>query len=511
MVDEIVDDAVAANNAVKAGMEETMGQVAGYATNGQSNATGDGSMGVDSEGRKIYPYIPQGRNMQDVLTVMSACVSAGVPLVLVGLPGGGKTSLVQAAATAMKRNLNYVSMATMSIEDISGVMHAVPDKKGRLVTKYALPWWEINVLDDDEKATRGEQNGSILFLDEMNTANPSVQKAFLPILAGSHFPSGDTFTKNTAIIGAMNPTALSDGDELSEAMKNRICFIAFEPDGADVSDGFQNRWRSYTPMKVPTSGKTAAQAERDEKRLAKIVDEHVQKHYSGNYTRMREDDDSPYMAGVVKGDLNEEFIFEQAFASQRSWDNMVKILSHLNFNNIDANQHQIEMVINGTIGRIVGQKFFNDLRSKLKNLVSLKDFLKYDDVNEIDLSGYTINQMAKIWTEMVEYLKKAKGRDPNVKKIYDLAIHIKNSGSGDLFQSHTFTNDMYKGAFFKKIAWEKLDADGNVVRDENGKPVYITNVVEMNKREHEYRNYIQKVVMKDIWDIETNFNRNQKA
>lgn len=495
-----------ASKSVKDGMMESMGQAAGFEDTDQLNATGDGSMGVDEDGRKIYPYIPQGRNMQDVMTVMSACIAAGVPLVLVGLPGGGKTSLVQAAAKAMKRNLNYVSMATMSIEDIAGVMHAVPDSRGRLVTKYAMPWWELNTLDDDEAAQRGERNGSILFLDEMNTANPSVQRAFLPILAGNHFPSGARFTKHTAIIGAMNPTALSDGDELSEAMKNRICFISFEPDGNDVSDGFRKRWRSYEPMAVPSSGKDAQKAMEDEKRLAKIVDDFVQKKYAGNYTRMRTDNDNPQMAGIVAGDLNEEFIFEQAFASQRSWDNMVKILSNLDFDNIDQNIHQVEMVINGTIGRIIGKDFFNELRGVLKNIVSLKDLLKNENVEDIDLSGFTINQMAKIWTEMVDYLKKAKPNDPNVKKVFDFAIHIKNSRNGDLFQSSTFTNEMWKSEFFKKIAWPALGEDGKQIKDKDGNPVYLTKLTDINKASREYRNYLHKE-LSDVWAIETNQNR----
>lgn len=454
------------------------------------NPEDDGSW-VDELGRKWYPYIPQGANVQAVLTLTTACLDAGVPVMYVGYPGTGKTTLLTALANTLQRNLYYLSMATMSVEDVAGVMHTKEDKKGRLVTRYANPWWQIGILDDDENARLGKGNAGILGLDEFNTASPSTQRGFLAILAGNRFPSGDKFTKRTGIIGAMNPAGQSDADELSEATKNRICWIPFTPDGNDVRDGFQKRWRSKEPMHIPLVKKSPEQIEKDAIRIAYIVTDYVDNHFDGEYSRLRDDNDNPYVMGVVEGDENAEFIFDQTFASQRSWNNLIEILARLDIDNYDEISNVIEMAVYGTIGRPIGQAFLNELHNKLKEVLTLRELLHLGK-DKIPWDSLSTNQFAGIWSEMVKYCKKARLGDTNIKKIFDLAIACHNE-RGDLFNGATFVNELYKGEFFDKIQWPKLDANGDQIVDpQTHKPARITDLRENKKLTRKYRNELKE-------------------
>lgn len=448
---------------------------------------------IDEHGRKWYPYIPQGERVQQVLLVMQACIDAGVPVVLIGYPGTGKTSLIEALSMALERNMHYISIADMSVEDIAGVMHTMTDSKGRLITKYAMPWWQLNILDDEDDAHAGRGNAGVLVVDELNATSISTQRAFLPILATRIFPSGEHFSNKTAIIGAVNPDNQSGGEELSDAMDNRICWIPFAPEYNDVSDGFVKRWKSKKPMPVPVIKKSCQAIEQSEVRLAEIVNEYVKTHLSGEYTVLKNPDENPASVGVVPGDKNDEFRYDQTFASQRTWDALIRIIARLDYENgIDKMASLLELVIYGTIGRSVGVNFMKYLKNALEKGMGLTDLLERmpdgDKPDRIPWNSLSSNQIIGVWDDMEKYCLKAKPNDDNVKKIYDLVIMIYQN-RGDLFESNVFQNKLYKNEIFAKIPWYDVN--------ENGVKTLVTDETERRRRTREYRTKLKKLTIED--------------
>ncbi|MDA8061421.1 MAG: ATP-binding protein, partial [Actinomycetota bacterium] len=102
---------------------------------------------------------------------LAACVEAGVPVILWGPPGVGKSSAVRAVAAELGMHLETVIASIREPSDFAGL----PMRVGGSV-ELAPPRWARNIVD---------HGGGIVFYDEISTAPPAVQAALLrPILEG---------------------------------------------------------------------------------------------------------------------------------------------------------------------------------------------------------------------------------------------------------------------------------------------------------------------------------------
>ncbi|MCT7846422.1 MAG: MoxR family ATPase, partial [Lactobacillus iners] len=163
--------------------------------------------------KKFYPYIAQGANAKQMFNIMQACIRAGVPFGLVGNPGVGKTATIEAMAKTLGRDLINLSLSTMLPEDIAGLpfpakINIGSDKNEQMVDAacYAMPVWQQRLLHN---------SNAILFLDEFSTAIPTTQHAFLQLVQNRRLPGSDLpFSKNVAIIIAMNPADQAGGSSL---------------------------------------------------------------------------------------------------------------------------------------------------------------------------------------------------------------------------------------------------------------------------------------------------------
>lgn len=142
----------------------------------------------------------------------------GLPILLWGPPGIGKTGMIRAFARSTGLPHERLSPAERG-EGQFGVV-PVPREDGML--HYPPPDW-----------AKKFERGGILFVDEINTAAPALQAPLLGLVQlrtiGSH-----TLGSRTRCIGAANETVHAAGGwDLAPALANR--FGHFEFDGLDTS------------------------------------------------------------------------------------------------------------------------------------------------------------------------------------------------------------------------------------------------------------------------------------
>jgi AAA domain (dynein-related subfamily) len=143
--------------------------------------------------------------------------AVGIPTLLWGKPGEGKSSFIEGLARPGFPVLTIIA-SIHDPTDFSGLPIAKGDK-----VHYAIPEW----------VTTFEETGQgILFLDELTTAPPSVQAALLRVVlerkVGFHkLPDG------VRIVAAANPPDLMTGGwELTPPLRNRFLHVQWSLDTA---------------------------------------------------------------------------------------------------------------------------------------------------------------------------------------------------------------------------------------------------------------------------------------
>src|ERR1700722_11748674 len=113
------------------------------------------------------PAAGGGTGLNPTLEAMAVALAAGMPVLLWGSPGTGKSS----AAIQLARHLNlHVEVVIASIRepaDFSGL----PVVSNGVVT-LAPPAWALSLV---------QAGGGVLFFDEISTAPPAVQSALLRV------------------------------------------------------------------------------------------------------------------------------------------------------------------------------------------------------------------------------------------------------------------------------------------------------------------------------------------
>src|SRR3974377_1526930 len=143
---------------------------------------------------------------------LGVAVAAGVPVLLWGAPGTGKTSAIRAMAQAMDLPCETVIASIREPSDFAGLPIVVGD-----VVRFAPPAWARRLAE----AGRG-----LLFLDELSTAPPAVQGALLRRRQGGG-------------VGPPPhpPEQPADGWALSAPLANRLCHLAWQANPRAVADG----------------------------------------------------------------------------------------------------------------------------------------------------------------------------------------------------------------------------------------------------------------------------------
>ena len=173
----------------------------------------------------------------EAVEAMGLAVAAGVPVLLWGAPGTGKTSAVRAMAKTMGWPCETVIASIREPSDFAGL----PVVAGSQV-HMAPPEWARRLADAGQ---------GILFLDEISTAPPSVQAALLRVVferVVGDLALGD----GIVMVAAANPPEqAADGWDLSAPLANRFCHLDWAVDPVVVAQGIMSGWPPAPLPRLP--------------------------------------------------------------------------------------------------------------------------------------------------------------------------------------------------------------------------------------------------------------------
>jgi hypothetical protein len=185
------------------------------------------------------------------LGALGIALAAGIPTILWGGPGEGKTSVVTATAAALGLHLEVVLASVREPTDFAGlpVVNA-----GRV--SLAPPDWATRLVEAGAVGQR-----PAVFFDEVSCAAPATQAALLRVCCDRVV--GDlTLPSDTVILAAANPAGVAaDGWELAPPMANRFCHLEWRLPAEVVATGFVEGWpEPRVPVLPEDLGPFVAQA-----------------------------------------------------------------------------------------------------------------------------------------------------------------------------------------------------------------------------------------------------------
>lgn len=455
-------------------------------------------MEIDENGKKTYPYIPQDPISRSQMTIIEACIAAGVPVGLISSPGVGKTKTIEAIGETMGRNVVDLSMPDLPSQDVSGIpaiQRRTVNKGGDNETevayaKYTMPDWQIAILEDPN---------SVLFLDEFSTTGSDTQHAFLQIVQDRKFPGSDLhFSKNVAIIIAMNPDAQSGGTSLDPPIANRFAWYPFTLSTQAFVEGFRTAWRVDKPMPMPKIEMDPERIAKREKKLRNMIIEFIYHAASEQLVVMPDptadvsnvnngslsaDDDR--MTNPQKRSGNEDTLDDLnmlAYQTPRSLENMVNILKHIPKDDTAT----FNMAVNGAIGAVQGQ-MFNRYYAQHNDDFDIDEVM--DDPYGQD---YGKANIVNNTTALFNGLINAAENDNKFLKAIEVYFAIAKSGHHELLS----------GDRIHKI-WVK-----KYMHDENGAELSKEKLAELTDR---YLEYFGDVLRKTTENHSTKRNRSKKT
>lgn len=166
------------------------------------------------------------------LGALGVALAAGIPTILWGGPGEGKTSVVTATAEELDLHLEVVLASVREPTDFAGL----PVVNAGRVT-LAPPDWAQRLVEAGERGVR-----PAVFFDEVSCAAPATQAALLRVCCDRVV--GDlALPADTVILAAANPANVAaDGWELAPPMANRFCHLEWRLPADVVATGFLEGW-----------------------------------------------------------------------------------------------------------------------------------------------------------------------------------------------------------------------------------------------------------------------------
>jgi hypothetical protein len=175
----------------------------------------------------------------DTVQALGTAIAAGVPVLLWGAPGTGKTSVIRAMAETAGLPCEVVIASIREPSDFAGLPIIDRGDGSRAPSVvFAPPSW----------ATRLAQAGrGLAFFDEISTAPPAVQAAMLRVVLERTV--GDlALSDDVSIVAAANPPdQAADGWDLSPPLANRFCHLDWPVDARTVAEGFAGGWPTPAP------------------------------------------------------------------------------------------------------------------------------------------------------------------------------------------------------------------------------------------------------------------------
>lgn len=245
------------------------------------------------------------------LGALGVALAAGIPTILWGGPGEGKTSVVTATAVELGLHLEVVLASVREPTDFAGL----PVVNGGRVS-LAPPDWAQRLAESERPA---------VFFDEVSCAAPATQAALLRVCCDRVV--GDlALPANTVILAAANPANIAaDGWELASPMANRFCHLDWRLPADVVATGFLEGWPAPRVPVLPDDLKPfRAQA------LAQI----------SSYLRVRPGDVSVLPKDPVQAG--------RAFPTPRTWEYAAQLMAVCAASGVSEEVRRV--VVSGVVG-----------------------------------------------------------------------------------------------------------------------------------------------------------------
>ncbi|MGH2331785.1 AAA family ATPase [Thermoanaerobacter mathranii] len=172
---------------------------------------------------------------------VAIAVQAGIPTLLWGAPGTGKTSFINSLGKQLDIPVETIIASIREPSDFSGLPVLVNGE-----VKMAPPAWAKRLAE----AERG-----ILFLDEISTAPPAVQAALLRVVLDRVVGELELPPKISIVAAANPPEEAAGGWDLSAPLANRFCHIDWDTSASEWTDGFVTGFKEEKISVLPEGWK----------------------------------------------------------------------------------------------------------------------------------------------------------------------------------------------------------------------------------------------------------------
>ena len=396
---------------------------------------------IDTAIPRPYPFIPVSQNATQFMTLVKCALDSSTPLGVIGSVGEGKTSLIEAIASALGRKLITLSLSTMSAEDFSGPMvdsAETTDDGSRLISgKYATPQWLIDVLNDDN---------CILYLDEYNTARVSVQHASMQVVQSRMIPGTNLrFSDKVGIILSMNPADMVNADDLIIPVQNRFAWVDYTMEKLDFVDGSLNMWSSDTApefdcrvgMVALDSDKRAdyeAQARTRKAQLTRIISTFAISDKMPLLSKVPNDDDVAKLSDKFRDNSSRATALSMAFPTPRSLSNMVDMLSYVDIDEATRDtmlNRIVSSLIVANIGLDMGTRFtqylFDEWEIAGEGNERTADVLTVlDNPEAVDWERMTMERVIPLLDNMQSLVDEGK----EYERVVDTMLYMHEHGAG---------------------------------------------------------------------------------
>ena len=184
-----------------------------------------------------------GVTQHQTLEAMQILLAVGVPVLLWGDPGTGKTATVERYAAEMGWATEPVIASLHDPTDFGGL----PIRNGSTVT-YAPPEWAQRVSDRD--------GVSLVFLDEVNTATAATQNALMRMVQEHRVGYLDLGDK-ARFVAAANPVEQNAGAwDLSAPLANRFAHLDWPLRVTEWQSGYLEGWPDLAPLDIDVAAAT---------------------------------------------------------------------------------------------------------------------------------------------------------------------------------------------------------------------------------------------------------------
>ena len=186
--------------------------------------------------------------MEKNLLALATAISAGVPALIWGAPGTGKSSAIMALGKAMGLPVEVVIASIREPADFAGLPVVQAGE-----VHFAPPAWARRLTQAGE---------GILFLDEISTAAPAVQAALLRVVLDRAV--GDlVLPDKVRIVAAANPPEQAAGGwDLSHPLANRFVHLDWPVDPSAWTEGMLSGWRTPAVPSLPIGWEAGIPASR---------------------------------------------------------------------------------------------------------------------------------------------------------------------------------------------------------------------------------------------------------